>query len=142
MLFTKILDALIRSGYKITKPRRILSAIFAKNIGKMLSAKDLKEITLKDYNWDMSYDTIYKNLALFTQLQIVQEKKLKNGNMYVLNVLGEDTHQIICISCGMIKEIEDLCTDEALQMRFSEYKIEYHVYEIYGVCPECLNKKG
>lgn len=72
----KAWEILKANGYKKTDKRELILSMFEAT-DKYLTARDLLEVLKKDYP-GMSYDTIYRNLATFVELGILEETEL-NG---------------------------------------------------------------
>ena len=120
-------EILKANGYKKTDKRELILSMFEET-DKYLTARDLLDVLKKDYP-GMSYDTIYRNLATFVELGILEETEL-NGDA------PHHHHHFICMSCGNVKKV-DLCPMEMLESMLPGYVIESHKFEIYGKCPSC-----
>lgn len=138
MNLTKAWEILKDSGFKKTDKREQILEMFEAT-DKYLTARDLLVVMKKDYP-GMSYDTIYRNLATFVDLGILEETELSGERHFRMQCETEHHHHhFICMECGKIKEIH-LCPMDMLQEKLPEYEIENHKFEIYGKCPECKKK--
>lgn len=131
----KAWEILKAHGYKKTDKRELILSMFEAT-DKYLTARDLLEVLKKDYP-GMSYDTIYRNLATFVELGILEETELNGEKNFRMHCeVDHHHHHFICMKCGMVKEIS-LCPLEMLESMLPGYSIESHKFEIYGKCPAC-----
>ncbi|WP_188206624.1 Fur family transcriptional regulator [Alkalibacillus aidingensis] len=135
MNINEALTVLKDEGYKYTKKREEILEFFTDEDGYR-TANDLLEYMGKKYN-GVSFDTIYRNLHLFHELDILESTEL-NGEKHFRLACGHDEHHhhFICKSCGKTKTI-NACPMNLIQQDFPGYTIENHKFEIYGRCPSC-----
>lgn len=130
------LQILKNHGYKYTGKREEMVRIFDVQ-KRYLTAKDMLEYMQADFP-QISFDTIYRNIALFQELGILEWTQLENERMYRLSCATHDHHHhLICTSCGKTKQI-DLCPMNAVLGEPEEFTITGHKFEIYGFCQECV----
>ncbi|MFC7322854.1 Fur family transcriptional regulator [Halobacillus campisalis] len=129
------LQKLKEKGYKRTRQRERILEIFVKQDQYIAAKSILKEIQ-EDFP-GVSYDTIYRNLYLLTDEEILEATELGGEKHFRL---GCDTqghhHHFICTDCGKTKSIE-FCPMESINENLKGYDIENHKFEIYGKCPVC-----
>ncbi|MFV0499373.1 MAG: Fur family transcriptional regulator [Bacilli bacterium] len=141
MFNEEIIDLLINKKYKITNFRKCLVDIFCENEHSLISAKMIKQILKDMYNYNASFDTIYKNLVIFCELNIIHEKIINHESYYVISKTFEDHHHFICLKCGEMYDIEDFCTNDFFGEKFIEFEVTGHNLEVYGLCSECKKIK-
>ncbi|WP_082235056.1 Fur family transcriptional regulator [Halobacillus massiliensis] len=135
MKLESALQKLKTSGYKKTKQReRILEILIEHD--QYIAAKTILKQIQKDFP-GVSYDTVYRNLYLLTEEEILESTDLSGEKHFRM---GCDTkghhHHFICTDCGKTKSI-DFCPMESLNENLRGYDIENHKFEIYGKCPVC-----
>ncbi|MCF6408500.1 Fur family transcriptional regulator [Pseudalkalibacillus salsuginis] len=133
MNVSEALDILKENGYKHTTKREMFLELFS-NERRYLTAKDVLEYMKPSYP-GLSFDTIYRNLSVFTELGIVEETELDGEKHFRFSCSTKGHHHhMICLQCGKTNAIEacpmkDITPDE--------FMITDHKFEIYGYCQEC-----
>ncbi|GGG13882.1 transcriptional repressor [Lysinibacillus alkalisoli] len=131
----KAWEILKANGYKKTDKRERLLEMFNAT-EKYLTARQLLDVLKMEYP-GMSYDTIYRNLATFVSLGILDETELSGERHFRMQCdAKEHHHHFICMDCGDVKALE-LCPMEMVGQNLHGYEIENHKFEIYGKCPQC-----
>ena len=135
MNVTRAWEILKENGYKKTDKRELILNMFAETT-KYLTARDLLTV-LKPQFPGMSFDTIYRNLATFVELDILEETELNGERNFRMHCESDHLHHhFICMDCGNVKELS-LCPMDLLEEKLPGYEIEAHKFEIYGKCPNC-----
>ncbi|ORT99921.1 Zinc uptake regulation protein ZUR [Anaerovibrio sp. JC8] len=136
------LDRLRAKGYKITPQRRaVLQALAA--CPPFTTAQQIREEVQKQQP-DVSLDTVYRNLSLLAELDIVHEIFRSSGNVYELVDDEHHHHHLVCTECGRTECIDicpmiDTYEQEAAKKGF---QITGHIFELYGLCSQCQEKKS
>ncbi|MDQ0339783.1 Fur family zinc uptake transcriptional regulator [Caldalkalibacillus uzonensis] len=135
MTVEEALKILKDKGYKYTGKREEMIRIFAAE-KRYMTAKEMLEKMQEDYP-SISFDTIYRNLALFEQLEIVEATQLKDERIYRMACSPhEHHHHLICTECGRTERI-DMCPMDAMFGEPQDFTITGHKFEIYGYCTQC-----
>ena len=120
---------------KRTKNREVLLDLFSEN-DRYLTAGMIKDI-MEQENPGISFDTIYRNLATFTELGILEETELSGERHFRMHCdAGVHHHHFICTTCGKTRNIQ-YCPMDLIALNLPSYEIEGHKFEIYGKCPAC-----
>lgn len=136
-VLAKALSCLKDNGYKLTAKRQLLlKHLIDEN--RYVSAKECHEFMSKQYA-GISFDTIYRNLADFVQLRMVDLSEWdgeKHYRYHCCNGKMDHHHHFVCTHCGRVIEIEHCPLDE-FKSELPGYVIEDHRIELYGKCPDC-----
>lgn len=87
---------------------------------------------------NMSVATVYNNLKVFKESNLVQE--LTFGDSSSRFEINKETHyHVFCSKCGSIKDLEYPCVNdiEGLAQDRTGYKVTCHRVEVIGICPKC-----
>lgn len=131
----RAIDVLKDHGYKYTDKREGMLLLFA-NENRYLTAKDVQN-GLKESFPNLSYDTIYRNLYTFVEVNVLEETELNGEKMFRFACVHEGHHHhFICTICGNTKEIH-MCPMNFFEEQLTGCEIESHRFEIFGKCEKC-----
>lgn len=129
-------DILMKYDYKRTKNREILLRFFDE-ADRYVTAMEVRVAVERD-NPGISFDTIYRNLAIFSKLGILDETELNGERLFRMQcAIDSHHHHFICMTCGSTKSIAS-CPMDNVTVNLSGYQIEGHKFEVYGRCPKCI----
>ncbi|ADG82768.1 Fur family transcriptional regulator [Thermincola potens] len=137
MIYQRILEELATHNCKITPQRReiIKTLIQAK---APLSAKQIFD-RLRTRNPKMSFDTVYRNLAILKELQVVRQLDFHDGkSRFEIDRGPKHHHYLVCLKCGGAWKI-DGCPMENLNINNipTDFKVTNHRFELFGYCKDC-----
>lgn len=122
--------------YKRTKNREMMLTFFAQN-DRYITAGEVKNF-MASTNPGISFDTIYRNLATYTELGILEETELFGERHFRMHCTpGVHHHHFICTLCGKTRSLPD-CPMDMISVDLRDYEIEGHKFEVYGKCPNCI----
>lgn len=133
------LQTLQEYGYKLTPQRRLLLSILETSQDH-LDAESLYRIA-KQRDAHVSLATVYRNLAAFKKIGLVQEHNLGEDHAHFEKVTARPHFHFTCTRCGQVVELRskkivrltrELCEAEDLTME------SMHLF-IQGVCASCQN---
>lgn len=129
-----VIETLKENGYKTTEQRRaIVESIYKNN--KYVSARDILNQVQKQYP-NVSFDTIYRNLAILTELDLIEETQFTGEAKYKPLCVGDHHHHLVCTKCGRITMVPG-CPLNSLQNIAGDFEVTGHRFEIYGLCKDC-----
>ncbi len=138
---TESMDELKDAGYKYTQRRADLLAAFDQAEGQYLTAKEVQQ-TMEDKHPGMSFDTIYRNLKLFSDFHFLEETDV-NGEMLFRKHCDPEIghhHHFICENCGRAFPLE-MCPLDFFSDQVPGAEIHSHDFKIMGLCADC-SKQG
>lgn len=137
MQVDEALQLIKNNGYKYTDKREEMIRIFDRE-GRYLSAKEMLEFMQQEFP-DLSFDTIYRNLTLFEELEIVECTDLGGERRFRIRCsTDEHHHHLICLTCGKTKHIPTCPMDKVVNAQATkDFQIIGHKFEIYGYCTQC-----
>lgn len=129
------IKTLENSGFKTTgKRKKMLEVLY--NEEKYLSARDVQK-SLEDTYPSISPDTIYRNLHIFVEMNVLEQTELDGEKLFRSNceVHGHH-HHFICTQCGKTREIDN-CPLNAFKTQLPGCEISSHRFELFGKCEDC-----
>ena len=91
----------------------------------------------------ISLATVYRNLRLFKELGLVDERRLDEVHCYY-EIKGSTEHyHMVCTACGRVMEFESpLISDLIAEVqRNSDFDVIRAVLYLEGYCPKCRDKE-
>ncbi|MBM6613877.1 transcriptional repressor [Desemzia sp. RIT804] len=129
------IEVLKTNGYKFTDKREHILSYFNQE-NRYITAKEVQQFLKVKYP-NISYDTIYRNLYTFVELDIVEETELNGEKLFRLNCSHSGHHHhFICTACGKTKKIE-MCPMNFFEGQLNGCQINSHRFEIFGTCEQC-----
>ena len=132
-------------GYKLTSQRKIIfDAILAHN-EKHVTADEIYQFIKKEHP-EIGIATVYRNVQLLSDMNIVEKLNLDDGFTRYKLVLDDEKHRhhhLICNSCNTIIEVrEDLM--DSIEKLFDEnygFLVSDHQTKFFGLCQNCRKAK-
>ena len=121
----------------VTPQRKLLLSVM-RDAGKHLDAKELYR-RASERNPRISLATVYRNLHLFEEQGLINERHLGQAHCYYeMKRLGEHQH-LVCEACGQLIEFESplirkLVAEVQRKNNFSVTKVELY---LEGHCHKC-----
>lgn len=131
-----ILKTIKSNNFKITPQRELIINIMLNSDG-YLSVREIYERVKSSFP-QVSLDTVYRNLSLLKDINVLSEATIGNNIMYEIH---KDMHEHImkCLKCGKIFEL-DICPIDLCRNKLDGFEVVDHKIEITGYCKNCKNK--
>jgi Fe2+ or Zn2+ uptake regulation protein len=140
---TEMALALRAHGYKLT-PQRLAVLEVIQNGFEHLTPAEVLERASTIYP-RLGLTTVYRTLEVLSELGFVRRVHLERGcHGYVAASCGH-RHALICQRCNRVVEFpgeENLGPFMELIEARTGYRIENHLLQLSGLCPECLAGAG
>lgn len=133
MLLTEYVQ---RAQIRMTEKRGYMLDFFYR--GKCYAnAKEVKEHLKTAYGLEVSNDFVYTNLQLFVEKGLLQEFIQNQERQFFF--AETDGHYAICTECHRVEVIKMVCPIHFLKEQYG--KVMSHRFEMFVVCPTCLNNQ-
>jgi Fur family zinc uptake transcriptional regulator len=136
MRVEEALQILKEKGYKYTGKREEIIRICAEEM-RYMSAREIMD-RMKAQFPHLSLDTVYRNLATFVELGILEQTELDGEGKFRLACSpdGHHHHHVICTVCGKTSSLAG-CPMNHLSILPPGFQVTGHKFEVYGTCQEC-----
>ena len=136
-----MIDQLSRSGYRVTQPRRAVASAL-EQASDWLKPESVHRRAARLYP-GLGLVTVYRTLALFSQLGLVRRIHLQDGCHGYARAALAHGHHVVCRDCQQVVEFagaDDLDHMTARVERATGFSIDDHMLELIGVCPDCQSE--
>jgi len=124
-------------GRRLTPQRELILEVLEAS-SQHLDADALYE-RVKARDPDISLATIYRALALFKEMGLVEEHRLGEEHGHYEAVLDEPHYHFTCVSCGKVIEFDTPLVaqiEQRLSERVGVQVTSTHLY-VSGLCTQC-----
>ena len=124
-------------GVKMTDQRKELLRILA-DAHRPMCAEEIF-LLMKDSNPEVCLATIYRNLEMLVQKELVRQMQL-SGKKREYELIGDEHHHyLVCLGCNKTVKLEGcpLHHYEEKVVADTDFTITEHHLSIYGYCPQC-----
>ena len=129
--------ALRANGYKLTPQRMAVLEVLQCGEPHLTPATVYERG--RAIHSSLGLTTVYRTLEILATLGFLHRPRLCDGaTTYSTCVDGHHGH-LICSGCGLIVELQEcyLSTVAQTLMDATDFKIESHLLEFRGLCPDC-----
>ena len=130
------------AGKRTTNQRRLLLDLIQR-AGGHLDADELYRLA-RDQEPNISLSTVYRNLKLFKELGLVEERHFIEEHHHYEAKPATEHHHVVCLGCGKVIDFESPLAEQikhsvAAEKHFSVTSAEIRVE---GYCARCRQGKG
>jgi len=131
------LEALDRSPYRVTEPRRAVAQLVADQAGHFSAADLVTEARAR--RLDVGRATIFRTLDVLGELDLVERIDLPSGEHAYVACEPSHHHHVVCSRCGRSHDIDDAGLRAVVRdvTRRTGFRIDAHRLEFFGLCPDC-----
>ena len=130
-------------GCRITTSRRAVANVLMQANAPLSPQEILRQA--QGYHAQLGLVTVYRTLDLLTKLDLVRRIHCEDGCHGYLPASPGHHHAVICEHCGRAVEFPGGGDLDALVERVRRdtgYKVNDHLLQLAGVCPECQRSKA
>lgn len=135
----KIFGDYIRSeGLRETGQRMDILRAFL-NAGDHVSAEDIYRLVNRKQR-KVGFTTVYRTMKLIAGCGLAREVMFDDGISRFEHTYGrKHHHHLICTRCKKVIEFSSKTMDvaEKALLKKHDFELQYHQYEIFGLCREC-----
>ena len=127
------------SSERVTSPRLAIFRILGTH-----SPLAMASLSLRAQENGVDSVTVYRTLALFKKLGLVQEIGVGNKRLFELSDgFGGHHHHFWCTNCGKIIDFDDPNLEQALHQATAalNFTLQSHQLEMVGVCSSCRKQR-
>jgi Fur family ferric uptake transcriptional regulator len=132
-----LVDALESRGYRLTAAREAILRALVRS-GGHIKADDLVAVVHEDAP-HVGRMTVYRTLDLLVALGAVHPVYQGSGAAHYVLLHEGHHHHLVCTGCQAVIEFDDCALgdlSDVISGRFG-FKVQGHLLELYGLCPDC-----
>ncbi len=137
----KIAANLRQRGYKLTPQRRAVLEVIARSREHLAPVAIHEEARKRHIK--VGLVTVYRTLEILAELGLICEVHTGGRQRnYIMRRPVEHHHHLICSDCGRVVDFA-VCNLDELEHKLSQktgFKIESHILELHGRCPQCCEE--
>lgn len=136
-------DYIRSEGLRDTAPRTIVLDVFL-SAGDHVSAEDIYRLVNRRKR-KVGFTTVYRTMKLISDCGLAREVMFDDGVSRFEHTFGrKHHHHLICTQCKKVIEFSSRVTDKAEKalLKKHSFELQYHKYEIFGLCKECREQAG
>lgn len=124
------------NGLKATRNRLALLAYLSKT-QKPHTASEILTVLKRE---EIDQATVYRILDVFLKKALIKQIEFKKGSAYYELASQDHHHHLICKSCDRVEDVilpEEFSIQEKNIEKKTNFKIQDHSLEFFGLCAEC-----
>jgi Fur family ferric uptake transcriptional regulator len=130
-------------GLKSTSQRSAILEAFLK-MEDHVSVDDIYR-SLRLQRQRVGYATVYRTMKLIAQCGLAREVRFDDGvSRFERKNQQDHHHHLVCTKCGKVTEFSSRAMDagESEILKKHAFEMQYHRYEIFGLCRTCSISNG
>jgi len=141
----EIIARLRHRGYKLTPQRKAVLKTILHSPNHLTPAEIYDRV--KQEHPSIGLVTVYRTIELLTALRLICEMHTGDSSRsYLIRRDSGHHHHLICSECGTVVDFTGSqlgftgCQIDEVEERLSRetgFKVENHILELYGRCPDC-----
>lgn len=127
----------VNAGRPSTHQRKLLLDILQEAKGHLDATELYRRATAKDKR--ISLATVYRNLRLFKELGLIDERRLDEAHCYYEIKGSAEHYHMVCTACGRIIEFESPLVGKLVEelREKSDFEVSKAVLHVEGYCQKC-----
>lgn len=135
-------DRLTAEGFRITAPRRAVVEVLQRAEAP-LSPQDILERG-RTIHPQLGLTTVYRTVALLSDLDLVRRVHSSDGCGGYVSASPGHRHHVVCQRCGRTVEFagtQDLAELIGRVEETTDYCVQGHLLQLFGLCRACQGKR-
>jgi Fur family ferric uptake transcriptional regulator len=130
------------SSQRVTAQRTLLFELLRRSGGHVDADELYRRARRK--NSRISLSTVYRNLALFKKLGLIEERRFDEEHHHYEVKSGEEHQHLLCIDCGKVVEFDYPAVNRFRRDIGTKYDFDITGVEIHltGLCSDCRKNKN
>jgi Fur family ferric uptake transcriptional regulator len=130
------------SSQRVTAQRTLLFELLRRSGGHVDADELYRRARRK--NSRISLSTVYRNLALFKKLGLIEERRFDEEHHHYEVKSGEEHQHLLCIDCGKVVEFDYPAVNRFRRDIATKYGFDITGIEIQltGLCSDCRKNKN
>lgn len=131
-----------RRGLRLTPQRNLVLEILQQSADHLDAEMVFERARQRDP--DISMTTVYRTLAIFKLLGLVEDHKFGEGHSHFKTIQGAPHYHFTCMECGRVSEFSSAELDAQLRQISQKegFSVDQVNLELSGICHDCQVKRN
>jgi len=133
-------DVLHAAGRRLTPQRRLILQVLEESAGHLDAEALYERVKARDPN--VSLATVYRALALFQEIGLVEEHRLGEDHGHYEAVRDRPHYHFVCLRCGKVIEFDTPLVSQIVRQlveREGVRVVDTHLH-VSGYCAQCRDR--
>lgn len=132
-----LLKEMAANDIRMTTQRRMIAKVFAYSEGFVVPKEVYSYIS--NYYPGVSYNTVYRNLRLFTEKGLIEQFNYIDGTRFKLKTGNKRiSYYLLCLRCQSAYPFEVNVEEQKFEVPDNFYTVSQRL-EVHGICEACRN---